>query len=147
MGHAFSRGERALELGERIAFGYDGIDPPVPMSARGDDAYGISVNVTMPRYDEAEGDTDVEADADGDTDGDTDTDVDAESAACAGAPARRRGQLMQRFALPDPGAYMKMRFNQLTLYVDADGRMELYNEGTPAVDVKNGRQGQNGHRA
>ena len=143
MGHAFSRGERTLELGERIAFGYDGIDPPVPMSARGDDVYGISVNVTMPRYDEAEGDTDVEADADGDAD----TDVDAESAACAGAPARRRGQLMQRFALPDAGAYIKMRFNQLTLYVDADGRMELYNEGTPAMDVKNGRQRQNGHRA
>ena len=50
-------------------------------------------------------------------------------------------------ALPDAGAYIKMRFNQLTLYVDADGRMELYNEGTPAMDVKNGRQGQNGHRA
>jgi len=140
MGTVFSRGERPADLGRHVMLTSDEFDVPMnghgPGHARaGSDAFGLTVNVTMPSYsaDDLEngasvGGSDSESEARAGSDG-----SDRASPRSVGA---RPGQLMQRFTLPDAGSYLKMEFNQLTLYVDADGRMELFNEGRPAMSVK-----------
>tara|TARA_X000001036_G_scaffold158497_1_gene150412 strand:+ start:474 stop:905 length:432 start_codon:yes stop_codon:yes gene_type:complete len=136
MGTVFSRGERPSEIHHQLVAACDDDDLSMNGSMNGyggahgrsSDAYGLTVNVTMPVY--------AAADADADAEADPDADAEAGGSPPRAAGEERPGQLMQRFALPDPGSYLKMEFNQLTLYVDADGRMELYNEGRPAVSVK-----------
>ena len=136
MGTVFSRGERPEDLGRHVAL--DGDDSDASMNGhRGSngrgyaETYGLTVNVTMPSY--SADDLENGASVGGSDSDDGAADDDAREPR---AVAVRPGQLMQRFSLPDPGSYLKMEFNQLTLYVDADGRMELFNEGRPAMSIK-----------
>lgn len=140
MGTVFSRGERPEDLGRHMAL--DGEDSDASMNGhRGSngrgyaETYGLTVNVTMPSYsaDDLENGNGVGG---SDSDDAAADDAGDDGAREARGVAVRPGQLMQRFSLPDPGSYLKMEFNQLTLYVDADGRMELFNEGRPAMSIK-----------
>ena len=104
MGHAFSRGERPPAYYNSDSAAYALPSPHGIDDADGEIASMLSVNITMP----AHGDGDAHDDG--------------------------RGEVVARFSLPDEGHYIRMAFNEFTLYIEADGQMVLCKERTPGSD-------------